>query len=63
MKNRDWLLKTAAVDVLTEINKPMLAYQCNCIMDALADEGCERCRKHEGKCRDCIAAWLDEERR
>ena len=63
MRNRERLLKMSLCDVLCEINNPMLAYRCDCIMEALVDDTPERCAKHEGKCRDCIAAWLSEEER
>jgi hypothetical protein len=61
VKNRERLLKMSLCDMLFEISKPMLAYSCDCIMEALVDDTPERCRKHEGKCRDCIAEWLGEE--
>lgn len=63
MKNREWLNSMAASDVLSKINETLHAYRCDCIMDALDDENMERCGKYKGNCRNCIAAWLNEERR
>ena len=62
MKNRERLLKMSVCDMLCGINRPMLGYCCNCVMEALSDvDSQERCKKHKGICRDCIAAWLNEE--
>jgi hypothetical protein len=60
VKNRERLLKTSLCDMLCEINEPMLAYRCDCIMDVF-DDTPEGCTKYKGKCRDCIAEWLGEE--
>ena len=74
MKNRDWLLKTAAVDVLCEMNDQMRKNDCDaphgfhaCIMDCFmtSDAANKRC-KNFGigvGCSHCIEAWLNEERR
>ena len=70
MKNREWLNSMAAVDVLCVLNEGMKEnWQWKpCIMSVLGYDffdRADRCR-HYGepnnkKCRDCIAAWLNEE--
>ena len=64
MKNREYLNGQNLCDMLCEINKPIIAYRCDCIMEALADESrVDRCTHNHGNCRECIAAWLNEERK
>lgn len=69
MKNRDWLLKTAAVDMLCEMNSGLRdAWDafCACVINGFAsvEEVRKRCEKYDfgDRCRDCIAAWMNEER-
>ena len=73
MKNREWLLKTAEVDVLKDMNDRLQrtfsqtgSGEVTCIMDCLHKSGSDvvsACNAHEGECTACIAAWLNEERR
>ena len=70
MKNREWLLSTAAIDTLTEMNKTLdRNTSCVCIMECFmqSHDAGARCAKYhyEGygvNCQECIAAWLSEER-
>ena len=64
--NREKLLNTAIYDLLVSMQGELgyakehgEAYPC--IMDALGENlpGL-RCCKHNGKCRECIAGWLNE---
>ena len=70
MKNRNWLIDRNECDLLCEMNgrlrdvcKP-ICENAPCIMNCFMNpyEVDERCYDF-GNCRDCIAAWLNEERR
>lgn len=66
MTNREKLLNTAEYDLLLSMQKELeYARQHGkpspCIMDALGENIVGlRCCKHNGKCDECIAGWLNE---
>lgn len=74
MKNRNWLIGRNECDLLCEMNG-RLSEQAQsfgtdlCIMNCFMSyiDTVARCKKFSDKkdypCRDCIAAWLNEERR
>ena len=67
MKIRDKLNRTAAFDILADMNRCMRnpAAGVNvCIFNAFgntADQRKERCAQYSGNCSMCIAALLNEE--
>ncbi len=67
MKIRDKLNRTAAFDILSDMNRCMRnpAAGVNvCIFNAFgntADQRKERCAQYSGNCSMCIAALLNEE--
>lgn len=65
MKNREWLLKTAAVDVLGKMNNSLRTFHSPaspCIIVALGLHArLGRCGNFNSDCSRCIAAWLNEE--
>lgn len=67
MKLREYITKTAPIDILTMMNNSMRGGATGvnvCIFNAFhhtADERKVRCEKHCGNCGQCIASMLDEE--
>lgn len=64
--NRDKLLHTAEYDTLCQMNTRLRMYDGwrPCIMTAMGLDyfaRSERCKRFGTSCKDCIAAWLNEE--
>lgn len=64
MKNREWLMNMALIDMLDMFRKN----SNSCAFKFLSKDTCmirkfrERCGKHKNNCYNCIAAWLNEEK-
>lgn len=61
MTNRDKLMQTDICDMLCNMNKVITGFNCDCVMAALTDGEKTYGTECGGKCRECIAKWLDEE--
>ena len=61
MTNRDKLIQTDVCDTLCNLNKAMTGFNCDCVMAALTDGEKTYGTECGGKCRECIAKWLNEE--
>ena len=61
--NRQVLLSTNECDYIyaMQCRIDALSHDVRCIMDALGENHEERCKRHGSACRECIAAWLNEE--
>ena len=41
----------------------MLLNERHCIMGTLCENANQRCKEYDGRCEECIAAWLNEAHR
>lgn len=64
MRVRDWLINTAAIDVLIEMHERLRRCDSKpCICTALFDyKRDDRCSRFSGNCKTCIEASLNDER-
>lgn len=60
MKNREWLREQSEYDLLTEMNATFTYGEPHCILELI--EGKHLICKCNS-CNECIAEWLNEERR